>query len=411
MASSKAINKKKIFNDPVYGFITIPHEIVFHLIEHPLFQRLRRIRQLGWSELIYPGATHTRFHHALGAMHLMMMALDSLKSKGVLITKDEHQAACIAILLHDIGHGPYSHALEGHIIPYHHEEISLYYMQKLNLEFDSSLDLAISIFTDQYPRKFFHQLVSSQLDMDRLDYLTRDSFYTGVYEGVISYDRIIKMLDVKQDQLVIEEKGIYSIEKFLISRRLMYWQVYLHKTVLCAEELLILYISRIKQKRTETNTSPLLYSLLYNNTNKLYNQKASILDTYSLIDDFDILQNIKENIHSKDSVLSTLAQSLFYRKLYKLYFFKKKPNKSLLNKIAVLQKEMNYYLHISRTSNRTYNPSDQKINILRKDGRIIDLAQAAEELNIHVQSQPIVKHFIIYHPVICKKILPLIQNQ
>jgi len=249
------LNKLKIINDPVYGFINIPYEIIFDLIEHPYFQRLRRIQQLGFTNLVYPGALHTRFHHALGAMHLMTQAIETLKNKGATITEEEAVGVTIAILLHDIGHGPFSHALEHTIIQdTDHEAMSLLYMQQLNNEFNGALNLAIEIFKGTYAKQFLHQLVSSQLDMDRLDYLTRDSFFTGVYEGVVGYDRIIKMLNVVNDKLVVDAKGIYSIEKFLIARRLMYWQVYLHKTVLAAELMLIKVLERAIALVTDNKT-------------------------------------------------------------------------------------------------------------------------------------------------------------
>ena len=257
------MNKKKIFNDPVYGFITIPYNIIFDLIEHPYFQRLRRIKQLGLTDHVYPGALHTRFHHALGAMHLMTQTIEVLRSKDVKITKKEAKAVSIAILLHDIGHGPFSHTLENTLVNIHHEELSLFFMEALNKEFGGKLTLAIQIFKDEYPKKFLHQLVSGQLDMDRMDYLNRDSFFTGVYEGVIGYDRIIKMLSVKNGNLVVERKGIYSIEKFLMARRLMYWQVYLHKTVVSAEQMLVKVVERAKKLAEQKKKLSISENLAY----------------------------------------------------------------------------------------------------------------------------------------------------
>ena len=272
------MNKKKILNDPVYGFINIPYNIIFDLIEHPYFQRLRRIKQLGLTDYVYPGALHTRFHHALGALHLMTQTIDVLRSKGVDITEKEAKAVSIAILLHDIGHGPFSHVLENTLVNVHHEDLSLMFMKSLNEEFKGKLDLAIKIFTNKYSKKFLHQLVASQLDMDRLDYLTRDSFFTGVYEGVVGYDRIIKMLSVANGKLVVEEKGIYSIEKFLTSRRLMYWQVYLHKTVVAAEQMLVKVLSRAKllaAKGKEMEMSEHLKYFLCHRKDKILKRKKN----------------------------------------------------------------------------------------------------------------------------------------
>ena len=317
------INKKKIINDPVYGFVTIPAGLLFDLIEHPYFQRLRRIKQLGLTNMVYPGALHTRFQHVIGAMSLTIQAIDTLRSKGVLITDDEVEAVCAAVLLHDMGHGPYSHTLESVIIPkVGHEEISLAFMQLLNKEFYGRLTLTIQIFTDSYEKKFLHQLVSGQLDMDRLDYLRRDSFYTGVQEGVIGHDRIINMLDVKNGELVIEEKGIYSIEKFLIARRLMYWQVYLHKTVIAAETMLVRIMERAVQLTSEGKqlfaSTAFSYFLHNRISHEQFLNDPQILTLFSELDDDDIFCSIKEWCHHEDTVLSILCKQLRDRVLPKI---------------------------------------------------------------------------------------------
>ena len=317
------MNKRKVFNDPVYGFIRIPYDLIFDIIEHPYFQRLRRIKQLGLTDYVYPGANHTRFHHALGAFHLMQKALFTLKQKGIEISEEEEKAALIAILLHDIGHAPFSHTLEHDILNnVAHENVSLLFMQKLNTHFKGKLDLAIKIFKNQYNRKFFYQLISGQVDVDRLDYLARDSFFTGVSEGVVNYDRIIDMMDVKNDELVIEKKGIYSIEKFLISRRIMYWQVYLHKTVICAEEMLIQILKRAKElvrNNIEISVSEPLKYFLENDISKANFEKEDLpLKNYALLDDTDIFAAVKSWITHSDRVLSFLCKSLIERKLFKI---------------------------------------------------------------------------------------------
>ena len=321
--------KKKIFNDPVYGLVSFKYEILYDIIDHRYFQRLRRITQLGLTHYVYPGALHTRFHHAIGALHLMTMALQVLSEKGIEISEEEEQGVCLAILLHDVGHGPYSHALEHHIINVHHEDLSLWFMEKLNDEFDGKLSLAIEIFKDNYHKKFLHELVSSQLDMDRMDYLIRDSYYTGVAEGVIGYDRIIKMLNVANGHLVVEEKGVYSIEKFLVARRLMYWQVYLHKTVLSAEQMLIKLLRRVKKLLLENvkvflpdNVKELLLVDFESVDKELIINRY--LDLYAQIDDVDILYLIKQNIDSEDYLLSYMCKSLLERKLFKIYFLEMK---------------------------------------------------------------------------------------
>lgn len=403
-------NKKKIFNDPVYGFITLPHEVIFHIIETPYFQRLRRIKQLGLSDYVYPGATHTRFHHTLGALHLMCMALDTLRSKGVEITHAEHEATCIAILLHDVGHGPYSHALEHSIVPITHEDISIRIMQQLNLELDGRLDLAIQIFQNQYPKRFLHQLVSSQLDVDRLDYLMRDSFYTGVSEGVISYDRIIKMLDVRNNELLIEEKGIYSIEKFLVSRRLMYWQVYLHKTVVCAEMLLLQFMKRLKHicknnlLSIKNICSPELFYFINNDLSAEDFAQPEAISKYILLDDNDIMQCVKNALNSEDKVLGILADALYYRHLFKLNYMEEPISHQRLNAISesirskynLSEEELSFVMIMDSTTNSAYNLHHEKIHLLKKDGTIEDVAQASDQLNISVLSKPVKKYFIAY---------------
>ena len=316
-------NKLKIFNDPIYGFVSLQYEIIFDLIDHPYFQRLRRIKQLGLTNLVYPGALHTRFHHAMGAMHLMGQAIDVIRSKGHAITEEEAKGVTIAILLHDIGHGPFSHALEHSIVSnVTHEDISELFMSRLNAEFNGQLSVAISIFQNKYKKKFLNQLVSSQLDMDRLDYLNRDSFFTGVSEGVVSSDRIIKMLNVVNDQLAIEAKGIYSIEKFIIARRLMYWQVYLHKTVLSAESLLVNILKRAKElaeKKVDLFCTPALHTFLYNKySEKDFKTNPLLLDVFAKLDDNDIMTSIKVWTSHSDIVLSGLCKQLVDRKLFKV---------------------------------------------------------------------------------------------
>ncbi|HUM53431.1 MAG TPA: HD domain-containing protein, partial [Chitinophagales bacterium] len=316
------MNKRKIFNDPVYGFISIPYDIVFDVIEHPFFQRLRRIQQLGLSSLVYPGATHSRFHHSLGAMHLMYKSLEVLKTKGHEITEEESQAAVLAILMHDVGHGPFSHALESILVNIEHEHISMLLMQQLQKEFGKPIDIAIQIFTNQYPKKFLYQLVSGQLDMDRLDYLNRDSFYSGVSEGVVGYDRIINMLDMHDDNIVVEEKGIYSIEKFLVARRLMYWQVYLHKTSLVADLILknaILRAKKVYQNiEIATSISSNLFFFLKNEITA--NDFENHLDKFVLLDDTDVMQALKYWMNSDDTILKTLSTAIINRKLFKIEF-------------------------------------------------------------------------------------------
>ncbi|MES2396394.1 MAG: HD domain-containing protein [Bacteroidota bacterium] len=402
-------NKRKIFNDPIYGFVSLPYEIIFDLIEHPFFQRLRRIKQLGLTNLVYPGALHTRFHHAMGAMHLMGQAIEEIRSKGHDITDDEAKAVTIAILLHDIGHGPFSHALEHSIVNnVTHEDISQLFMSRLNEEFKGELTLAIKIFQNKYHKKFLHQLVSSQLDMDRLDYLKRDSFFTGVSEGVISSDRIIKMLNVANDQLAVEAKGIYSIEKFLIARRLMYWQVYLHKTVLSAENLLVNILKRAKelaQKKADLFCTPALKIFLYKQYSKKdFKDDPKLLDAFAILDDYDIMTSIKVWTTHKDPVLSMLCAQLVNRRLLKVEMQNLPFKESKIHQIKedvkkrykVNDKEVNYFVFAGTVANDAYRGDEIGINILFKDGSTADVAKASDQLNIDVLAKTVKKHYLCY---------------
>jgi HD superfamily phosphohydrolase len=400
------LNKLKIINDPVYGFITIPYEIIFDLMEHPWFQRLRRINQLGLTQLVYPGAIHTRFHHVLGALHLMTKALDTLEQKGVKITSEEKEATCIAILLHDIGHGPFSHVLENTILPgIHHETISLELMNLLNKEFNGRLDLAIDIFTNNYPKKYLNQLISSQLDMDRLDYLTRDSFYTGVSEGVVGIDRIISMLAVKDNELVVEEKGIYSIEKFIIARRLMYWQVYLHKTTLSADQLITNIMKRAKELLANgfelKTTDDLFYFLKLSNPVSL---SIQLLENFNKIDDSDLILNIKQWQYCDDFVLSKLCKSLINRKLPKIIIQNKPFDKSAIedkkNEALNTVKELNestigYFVNAGTVKNEAYKTKGT-IKILTKQGDLKDLASASDNYNIESLTKTVTKYYLCF---------------
>ncbi len=400
--------KLKIINDPIYGFIQIPFERVFQLIEHPFFQRLRRIRQLGLTDLVYPGAHHTRFHHALGAMHLMTEAIEVLRRKGHIILDDEAEAVTIAILLHDIGHGPFSHALEHTFVKgISHETISELFMSRLNNEFNGALSLAIRIFKNEYPKKFLHQLVSGQLDMDRLDYLNRDSFFTGVSEGVISSDRIIKMLEISNDELAIESKGIYSIEKFIVARRLMYWQVYLHKTVVSAENLLIKIVERAKTLIGEGKnvfTTPALRNFLINNYSLNDFVGGNALDQFALLDDSDIITSVKIWMNDSDRVLSDLSKRMMSRRLFKIIIrdepfeqdFINRKKEEILKKFNFDPSEIQYYLLMGTLTNSAYDSEVEKINILYRDGSICDITEAADTLNIKSLARPVEKHYICF---------------
>ena len=379
---------RKIINDPVYGFITIDEPLILQVIAHPAYQRLRNIHQMAFAHLVYPGAVHSRLHHSLGAYHLMCSALSELKNKAVTITKEEELAAKLAILLHDSGHGPYSHALEQELIQnVQHEEISLMIMQKLNEEFNGALQLAIEIFTNKHPNKFLYQLVSGQLDVDRMDYLNRDSFFTGVAEGVIGYDRIIKMLTVHEGQLMVEEKAIYSIEKFLVSRRLMYWQVYLHKTVLSAELMLVMIIRRAKQLVSEGNnihaaTEDLDYFL------SASPQASFDLEKFCRLDDYDVMATIKNWTKHPDKILSLLCTGLVERKLFKVKLQVEPFSPDLINdtlrktadKLNITVAEAKYFVLTGETSNTTYDNRDERINILFKDGTVKDISEVDNAL-------------------------------
>lgn len=404
-----ASNKRKIINDPIYGFVTLPDDLVYDLINHPYFQRLRRIKQLGLTNLVYPGALHTRFHHAIGAMYLMTEALQVLKSKGIRITDDECRAAIIAILLHDIGHGPFSHALEHTIVKgIHHEDISTMLMDELNVIFKGKLELAIKIFKDEHPKKFLHQLVSSQLDMDRLDYLKRDSFFTGVSEGVISSDRIIKMLHVHNGELVVEAKGIYSVEKFLIARRLMYWQVYLHKTVLSAEKLLVNILKRAKElslNGEDLFATPALSLFLKNNYGKKeFKADPDLLKKFTLLDDYDIMSSVKVWMEHPDKVLSSLCRNMIERNLFKIELqnkkftieYKNQLQEKVMKKYKINKKEAEYFVFAESVNNSAYNSSKFKINILFNNNTLMDVAKASDQLNIKMLSKKVTKYFICY---------------
>ena len=399
-------NKLKILNDPIYGFIRIPNSLIFDIIEHPSFQRLRRVSQMGFSNLVYPGANHTRFHHALGCLHLMQKTVSILRVKGINISEEEENALYIAILLHDIGHGAFSHALEHSIVTgITHEEISLKYMHKLNNEFHGQLDLAIAIFTRKYHRVFLHQLISSQLDMDRLDYLKRDSFYTGVAEGNISSDRLIAMINVINNELVIEKKGIYSVEKFLIARRLMYWQVYLHKTSIVAEHMLVKVLMRAKElaeKKVELFCTSSLRFFLYNKINK-DNFNDIVLGFFSKLDDYDILSAIKEWVSHPDKILSNLCSMIVNRDLLKIEMFDKEVSAkyvlemtmNFMTELNLSEEEAAYFVFKGEISNQAYN-ENQPIKIVNKRGNLEDIVKASDQLNLQALSKPVIKYFICY---------------
>lgn len=399
-------NKLKILNDPIYGFIQIPNSLVFDIIEDPYFQRLRRIAQMGLSSLVYPGAIHTRFQHALGCVYLMQKAVEVLRFKQVEISEEEENALYIAILLHDIGHGPFSHALEHSIINgVSHEEISLRFMNKLNDKFEGKLTLAIQIFKGKYPRKFLCQLISGQLDIDRLDYLKRDSFYTGVNEGNISSDRLIVMMDVANDELVIEQKGIYSVEKFLIARRLMYWQVYLHKTALVAENTLVNVLKRAKElaeKGENLFVSSALHYFLYNQVNK-NNFSDETLEMFSKLDDYDILLSVKEWVNHEDKLLSMLSKMIVERKLLKVeiqsnQFSETKieeKKKKFQEKLHLTKDEIDYFVFLQEIKNQAYT-SEKPILIINKKGKLKDIVMASDQLNLQALTKPVIKHIICY---------------
>jgi HD superfamily phosphohydrolase len=397
---------RKIINDPVHGFITIDHPLILQLVSHPWYQRLRNIHQMAFAHLVYPGAMHSRLHHSLGAYHLMCIALNELKSKGVALTDEEELGAKTAILLHDIGHGPYSHALEFELLKdIHHEQLSLLIMEKLNEQCRGLLKPAIDIFTNRHPKKFLHQLVSGQLDVDRMDYLTRDSFFTGVAEGVIGYDRILKMLVVKDGNLMIEEKAIYSIEKFLVSRRLMYWQVYLHKTVLVSENMLIKIIQRAK----ELITAGVAVSAATDDLNFFLHPPAqfnieSHLGKFCRLDDVDVLATIKNWCNHPDKILSSLCRFIVERRLLKVKlqaepvpedFIQIKKNEAM-ERLGLSEQEAGYFVFTGEAINTTYNPVEERIHILFKDGTVKDISQVDNALIHHHLSAPVKKHYICY---------------
>jgi len=399
-------NKLKIINDPIYGFIHIPSTLVFDIIEHPYFQRLRRINQMGLSYLVFPGAKHTRFEHVLGCVFLMQKTVEMLRFKGIQISEKEAEGLYIAILLHDIGHGPFSHAMEHSIVEgISHEEISLRFMQELNKVFNGKLETAIAIFQGTYPRKFMHQLISGQLDMDRADYLKRDSFYTGVAEGNINSERLISMLNVRNDELVVEEKGLYSVEKFLIARRLMYWQVYLHKTSVVAEQILIRLLNRAKelvQQRQELTMSTALAFFVKNKISK-DNFSQEVLEMFARLDDTDIISAMKEWQFYPDIVLSKLSKMLLNRDLLKI---KVRLNDFEEQKIKRLQKlslakgieekDVKYFVFTGVMTNRAYNPAKEIIKILTKNGRVVDLTKTSEAINLEPLSQVTERYYICY---------------
>lgn len=401
------INKLKIFNDPIYGFISIPNAFIYDLIQHPYFQRLRRISQMGLSYLVYPGANHTRFHHALGCLHIMQKAVDVLRFKGVSITNDEENALYIAILLHDIGHGPFSHAMEKSIVEdIHHESISLLFMNQLNIEFNGKLNLAIQVFKGDYHRQFMLQLVSSQLDMDRMDYLKRDSFYSGVAEGNVNSERLIQMMNVIDDVLVIEEKGIYSVEKFLMSRRLMYWQVYLHKTSLVAELILMKVLKRAKEliQKGEvlTCSDPLLFFMQNKITIETFD--SDNLGLFSQLDDFDIISALKAWQFHDDFILSSLSKMIINRDLLKIKISNEKTSLEDLNQLKlsfaannnISISEANYFIFKGKIKNQAYSKEAESIRILKKDKSISDVVEVSDQLNLKTLSKFVTKYYTCF---------------
>jgi HD superfamily phosphohydrolase len=401
------INKLKIFNDPIYGFISIPNALIYDLIQHPYFQRLRRISQMGLSYLVYPGANHTRFHHALGCMHLMQKAVDVLRFKGVSISPEEENALYIAILLHDIGHGPFSHAMEKSIVEnVHHEQISLLFMQDLNAQFDGKLSLAIKVFEGDYDRKFMLQLISSQLDMDRMDYLKRDSFYSGVAEGNVNSERLIQMMNVQDDVLVIEEKGIYSVEEFLMSRRLMYWQAYLHKTSLAAELVLTKTLKRAKELTLKGKNLPCSEPLQFFLQHKidLSTFNSNVVRLFSQLDDFDIISALKAWQNNDDFILASLSKMIINRDLLKIKLSTEKisnedltPLKerfALENNISL--QETNYFIFKGKIKNQAYSKEAEPIRILKKDRTVEDVIESSEQLNLKSLSKSVTKYYICF---------------
>ena len=401
--------KNKIINDPIYGFITLNDGVIFQIIKHPFFQRLRRISQLGLSSLVYPGALHTRFQHAIGCMHLMEKSITEIRKKGHQITEEESESLKIAILLHDIGHSPFSHSLENIIVQTPHEKLSLLFMEKLNNDLNQDLELALLIFKNQYKKKFLHQLVSSQLDMDRLDYLKRDSFYSGVIEGNVGTDRIINMMNIADDKLVIEQKGIYSIENFLIARRLMYWQVYLHKTVISFEHTLIQTLKRAKQlivksKNSIFCTNELKYFLENNFNEEDFRRDSNLLLRFSSLDDHDIYYCLKQWCKEEDKVISILSRSIINRDPLKIIIRRtqfshediSKKKKNIMKEYKLSKAEVDYIVFTNKVSNSTYKYGKDDINILMKDGEIKNITDASDQFNIHALSKTINKYFLCY---------------
>ncbi len=400
------MSKKKIFNDPVYGFVSVPYGILFKLVEHPYFQRLRRIKQVSLTHYVYPGALHTRFHHAMGAMHLTQQAIHVLRTKGVEITEEESTGALIGILLHDIGHGPFSHTLEHTLMEVHHEELSIWFMEKLNEEYGGQLSLAIQIFKDEYHKKFLHQLISSQLDMDRLDYLNRDSFFTGVHEGVVGYHRLIQMLAVHDNKLVVEEKGILSIEKFLVARRMMYWQVYLHKTVLSAEQMLIRALKRAKNLANAGFDLQVPKSLAFFLNHEIRREdfvsnRDLLLDNFARLDDFDIVSALKNFQESDDRLLAFLSHSIIDRRLFRLVL-QNEPfadeeiravEEQVLKDYPFSKEEMPYLVFNGQETNSAYSTSKAEISILLKNGRVKPMSEVSD---YQVQSKQITKYYLCY---------------
>ncbi len=401
--------KRKIINDPVYGFLSVSNEVIYQIIEHPNFQRLRHIKQLGLTELVYPGALHTRFHHALGALHLMTRALESLRQKGIEISKEEMEAAQIAILLHDIGHGPFSHTLEETLLQQvHHESLSYLFMQELNKQMNNQLALALKIFRNSYERKFFHQLVSSQLDMDRLDYLRRDSFFTGVVEGSVGVERIIEMLNVHNDAIVVEEKGIYSIEHFLNARRLMYWQVYLHKTSVSAERMLVNIIKRAQYLAQSGEkivaTDALKFFLKHNCTLADFQEKPALLKVYGQLDDHDVWGGIKFWKDHRDPILAQLCQMLLNRQLFRMKLTTEPIAKPSLEKLrhavaqqyGTLKKDAAYFFSHGHLTNEAYVTEKHAIMIQTKQGKVMDIAHASDLPNIKAMSKIVKKSYLCW---------------
>lgn len=407
------MNKLKIINDPVYGFINITHEILYDIIQHPYFQRLRRVKQLGLTHYVYPGASHTRFDHVLGATHLMDIAIKELKSKGVSISDDEYKGALIAILMHDLGHGPFSHTLEQSFVKnISHEEISLAFMEKINEDMNNELEIGIQIFKNSYHKFFLHNLVSSQLDTDRLDYLKRDSFYTGVTEGNIGAERILKMLRVVDDEIAVEEKGIYSVEKFLGARRIMYWQVYLHKTVVAAEQMLLKVIerARMQSKINGVYAAPSLAYFFDNEIFSIDKFNSDILsfepiNAFSKLDDSDVVVSIKEWSNSEDFVLSELSKRLLNRDLFKLEIQSEAFNINYINKLKdkacsiykISEEDSKFFVFSDSIRNKAYSSDNlHRINILLKNGKLADIADASDISNIATLSETVKKYFLCY---------------